>query len=380
MDYSPMNIAPKGQKQGDFFTTTIGPYDYWAIEYAYKPIDGLEEVELKKIAARAPEPDLVFATDGDLRVNDDPLVNMYDLGSDTCRFAKDRIALASQLMKDLDTKAVRDGESWFRTRHAFATLISQYGNAAHLAANYIGGQSVVRDHKGDKGGRDPIVPVPGAKQREALRFLVDQILSDKAFQFSPALLRHLGAQKWYHWGDRSESQSVDFPVLDRVLGIQRIVLSQCLSPSVLARLQNQELQADPATEPLKIAEIFRALTDGVWPDLDGETKDGKKTLALSSVRRNLQREYVKKLSTIVLGDARPSISDLFVFVSFGSTGTYPADAKALARMHLKEIEGRIQKGLDQKEVSVDDTTRAHLEEARQRIAKVLDARVDAREP
>ena len=36
MEYSPINIAPKGKKQGDYYTTTIGPYDYWAIEYAYK--------------------------------------------------------------------------------------------------------------------------------------------------------------------------------------------------------------------------------------------------------------------------------------------------------------------------------------------------------
>ncbi len=40
MDYSPINIAPKGKKQGDYYSTTIGPYDYWAIEYAYKPVDG----------------------------------------------------------------------------------------------------------------------------------------------------------------------------------------------------------------------------------------------------------------------------------------------------------------------------------------------------
>ena len=54
MDYSPINIAPKGKKQGDYYSTTIGPYDYWAIEYAYKPIDGDEAAELKKIAARLP--------------------------------------------------------------------------------------------------------------------------------------------------------------------------------------------------------------------------------------------------------------------------------------------------------------------------------------
>ena len=73
MDYNPINIAPKGQKQGDYSSTTLGPYDYWAIEYAYKPIDGDEAAELKKIAARSPEPDLVFATDEDMWLNDDPL-------------------------------------------------------------------------------------------------------------------------------------------------------------------------------------------------------------------------------------------------------------------------------------------------------------------
>ena len=54
MDYSPINIAPKGKKQGDYYSTTIGPYDYWAIEYAYKPLMGDEASELKKIAARRP--------------------------------------------------------------------------------------------------------------------------------------------------------------------------------------------------------------------------------------------------------------------------------------------------------------------------------------
>ncbi len=73
MDYSPVNIAPKGKKQGDYYSTTIGPYDYWAIEYAYKPVDGDEATELKKIAARAPEHDLVYATDEDAILERRPL-------------------------------------------------------------------------------------------------------------------------------------------------------------------------------------------------------------------------------------------------------------------------------------------------------------------
>ena len=45
---------PQGEKQGDYFSPTIGAYDYWAIEYAYKPIEGGEKEELAKIAARPP--------------------------------------------------------------------------------------------------------------------------------------------------------------------------------------------------------------------------------------------------------------------------------------------------------------------------------------
>ena len=39
MDYIPANIAGKGAKQAEYHQSTLGPYDYWAIEYAYKPIN-----------------------------------------------------------------------------------------------------------------------------------------------------------------------------------------------------------------------------------------------------------------------------------------------------------------------------------------------------
>ena len=58
----------------------------------------------------------------------------------------------------------------------------------------------------------------------------------------------------------------------------------------------------------------------------------------------------------------------------------PADARALARLHLKEIASRITKVLETKNLTIDDTSRAHLEECRHRIAKVLEANLDVREP
>ncbi len=386
MDYSPINIAPKGKKQGDFYSTTLGPYDYWAIEYAYAPIMGDESTELKKIAARAPEHDLVYATDEDSFLNDDPYVNRWDLGSDPCEFGKNRIALASELLKDLDARVVKDGESWARTRRAFAILLEQWGDGATLASQYIGGHSVSRDHKADKDARDPIVPVTGAKQRDCLKFVADSILSDAAFTFSPALLRRLGAERWSHWGtDGFYGSGVDISVLERILAIQKIVLGHCLSPSTLARLENQQLQSDAGTNPLKMEEVFRSLTDGIWSDLDRLSKpatDKAAKPALSPIRRNLEREYLRRLSNIVLGSNASSYGDLYGYVVFtrGGNVSAPADARALARLHLKEIAGRISRVLETSNTTIDDTSRAHLEESRHRIAKVLEANVDSREP
>ena len=382
MDYNPINIARGGQKQGDYYSTTIGPYDYWAIEYAYKPIDGDEAAELKKIALRSPDSDLVYATDEDMYLDNDPLVNVYDLGADPCQFARDRMALASDLMKTLEAKIVKDGEAWTRARGAFSILLGQWGNAAFLAASHVGGQSVSRDHKAEKGAHDPITPIQGAKQREALKLVVDEILSDKAFKFSPALLRKLATERWYHWGNEGMffGGGVDFPINEEILAIQQIVLGQCLAADTLSRLQNQESLADEGAAPLKMAEVFRALTDGIWSEC-AEPTDGKgTTVTCSTIRRNLQREHLKKLSTMVLGNKRSPYDDMFGYVFFFGSSAVPADARSLARMHLQEIGERIDKSVPKRDAKVDDTTRAHLLECRTRINKVLDATLDVNEP
>jgi hypothetical protein len=141
------------------------------------------------------------------------------------------------------------------------------------------------------------------------------------------------------------------------------VLDQALDAQVLNRIQNLVLQADKDDRPLTLAEVFRSLTDGIWTDPVGEVKDPKKTIATTVLRRNLQREYVKDLSHLVLGNgSRP-----------------PADARSLARMHLRDIGRRIDKVLNEKG-TIDDATRAHLEECQERISKVLSAALQVNEP
>jgi hypothetical protein len=387
MDYAPINLAPKGVKQGDYFTTTIGPYDYWAIEYAYKPLPGGTDGEVEKlqeIATRSALPGNDYSTDEDLYTSSDPLVNLWDLGADPMKYAEDRIMLAEELLKDLSERVTEKGEGYQRTRTAFNLLLRQYGDGAYLVSKHIGGEVMNRDHKGDPGGRDPFIPVKAAKQREALRFLQEHILTDRSFQFTPQLLRRLAADRWVHWGTSTGLSPVEYPLHERVLAIQKIVLDHTLDADVLRRIEDNTLKADKDEQPLTLAEVFRSLTDAIWTEQPAPAapepkdkpaapadpkaaKDVKPAARSSVIRRNLQREYVKDLTDLVIGGR-------------GQGTAPPPDARSLARMHLREIQKRAEATLKDDRNPLDDTTRAHLEEVQERITKVLTASMQVNEP
>ena len=371
MDYNPLNVARLGQKQGEFAATTIGPYDYWAIEYAYKPIDGDEEEELAEIASRSPDPELVFATDEDLYMSNDPLVNAFDLGDDPLAYAKDRMELAAELLEGLDDRIVREGESWARLRSGFSVLLAQYGNAAYIASSYIGGQHVARDTKGGEESRDPVVPVDFKQQREAMQFLADNILTTQPFQFSPSILRRITTERWYDWGSSMFFYfGGDFDVYRRVSGIQSIALSHCLNASVLRRVQNQALMAEPDDQPLQMSEIFETLTDAVWKDVKKSTEG-----SAGIMTRNLQRDHLKRLCRIVLGNRSNYYGDSFIYLLLsGGSSSYPADARSLAVSHLSEISDKIDQAMELGDL--DATSSAHLEECRDIIKKTRNAGVD----
>jgi hypothetical protein len=377
MDYTPVNLAPKGVKQGDYYTSTIGPYDYWAIEYAYKPLSGGtdgELAELQKIAEKGAQPGHDYGTDEDIFLTPDPLTNFMDLGADVVKFAQNRMRLSEELLKGLSTRVVDSGEGYQRARVAFSILLAQYGNGAYLISKFVGGEHAHRDHRGDPKARDPLVPVTAAKQREALKFLQEHLFSDKTFQFPPELLRRLAVERWYHWGTRPSSS--DFPLHDRILGIQQVALDRLLSPGVLLRIQNNAMKAEKDEQPLAVAEVFRSATDGIWSELPAAAPmEEKRPVASSVIRRNLQREHIKKLSGLVLG-RKASNFDLYAML-FGGGGISapPPDARSLARLHLREINKRITVTLNDRQAVIDEATHAHLEECQERIAKVLSASI-----
>ena len=251
MEYDAVNIAPEGKKQGDYYTTTIGPWDYWVIEYAYKSINASnpegELKELGEIASRVATPALTYGTDGDAssyQYRDlDPLVNRGDLGSDPLDFAKQRREIVVELWDKIADKVAKEGMGYQRVRRAFGSLLGEHGYSMYLASRYIGGQYHHRDHRGDENGRLPFVPVPAAKQREALEFLKEHALSEQSLRFPPDLLNSLAVTRWSDWGSGTGgSTRLDYPAHTVILRNQTRILGRLLYPNVLARVQDTELK------------------------------------------------------------------------------------------------------------------------------------------
>ena len=217
MDYSPINIAPKGKKQGDYYSTTIGPYDYWAIEYAYKPVDGNEDERAEEDRRPGPR-----GRPG-LRDRRGRLVQRRPAGQPLgprlrplpVRQGPDR-AGRPKLLKDLDAKVVKDGESWARTRRAFSILLGQWGDGAvaRLAVRRRpvglprpqgrqGGQRP--DRPGLRGQAARVPEVPGRRRSSATR---------RSSSRRPCSAGS-GTEKWMHWGsDGLYGAGVDISVLE----------------------------------------------------------------------------------------------------------------------------------------------------------------------
>ncbi|MFM7163155.1 MAG: zinc-dependent metalloprotease, partial [Planctomycetaceae bacterium] len=275
MDYTPTNIAPKGQKQGLYYTGTIGPYDYWAIEYGYKVIQGNEAEELKKIASRGSEPGLDYLTDEDTRgsIDSDPLSNRFDLGKDPLEFARRETKAASELWAQVVDRAVAPGEGYQRARQAFGMLFMKYWQTLSYVSRVPGGMYVHRDHKGDPNGRKPFVPVEAGKQRDAMKLLTESAFNIPALP--PAdVLNSLASSRWSHWGTRDVSR-LDYPVQAQIGNAQNNILSQLLSTTVLTRLSDTELKVAPDADLYTLAEHLRMLVDGVFTEIREAPKPGE---------------------------------------------------------------------------------------------------------
>ena len=358
MDYLPTNINFElGETQGDWTTATIGPYDYWAIEYGYG------SAKPDKVLARVNEPQLIYATDEDTR-GPDPRARRFDHGKNPLNFAEAQIKLMQHLRSKILSDMVEDGESWAKARQAYEMSLGRQAQAIGIASNWIGGSYLSRNKKGDPEEVDPVRPIEADMQRRALRLVIESSMPDEAYGLTPELLRKMTLDKWYDGGGmRNISRDEVFPVHDRIAGMQSVALTQVLNPQTLGRIYDNEFRALPNEDVLTVPETMAMVRDAAWLELAGTpgADCSDRSPYISSLRRNLQRSHLDRLIALSM----PSNG-------FGSASTPVSN---LSRMQLRDLQTQIDLILQRDGRRMDAYSRAHLAEASSLIGRALEAQI-----
>jgi hypothetical protein len=353
MDYTPLNLAPLGQESGDAYETGVGPYDVWAISYVYQP----DPEKARQIARLAAQPGHDYGMEEHLDTPGalDPTLARNDMSSDPVAWARERAEIHRALIARLPELALRDDDSYDKLTEVFEQFLFVTADLLAPAVKTVGGQYLNRDHVGDPGARPPFVPVPRKKQEEALAFIIDLMFGAQPLGISAADLRPLGAFPWAHWGYKTTFDGrVDFPYAEDILHIQTALLGALTDPYRLAVLRDAELKYGPA-DVLPMPDLFRRLSEAVWKE-----EWSAPGADVPPLRRSLQRAWLDRLTTLLV---KPP-------------DRMPADARALARMELKDLHERLAKRLAPP-ARFDAYTRAHLMDVKDRIEKALAAEYPA---
>ena len=342
MDYSRFNYVAQPEDNIDVadLIPGIGPYDKWATMWGYKPISGARtpDEEKKTLDEWARQQDttpwLRFSTDGSR--GSDPGENTEAVGdADAIRSSelgiKNLQRVSGYLLSATTTQA---GQPYDDLEELYGRMLGQWVLELNHVSAIVGGFDSQQKHIGQNGVR--FTPVPKDRQKAAVRFLNANAFATPTWAIKAEILRRIE------------------PVgaLDRVRNAQMRVLNSLMSSARFARLVEQEA-ADGAAS-YRPSEFLEDVRHGIWSELDGPA------IRIDAYRRNLQRAHIDLMGDRLNG--RAATSD---------------DQRAHMRGELRALSQHIARTLPR---VTDRTTRLHLEDARDQIARALDPKFAPQQP
>ncbi len=355
MDYAPFNLAALKQKNTPYWNPCLGKYDFWAIEYGYKTVPDARTPEaelfaLKSIASRCTEPGLAYQTD-ESADGFDPYVVRHDLSSDPMAYYLRYMQTGRYLMLNLSQRVPKKGESYYQFTRQLMMLLNVQARAAASVARFVGGLSANRNHRGDPGEKPTLVPIPGAKQREAVRIISTYVLSETAFSMPRSYYTKLASDPQPDMATMIQAVlggGQDFSIRDTLSNIQTGALKRLFRADVMKRVLNNEFKVGDPKQAFTLAEMFDTVGTTVWSELGARR-------SVSALRRQLQRAHADLLIQMVLGQT-----------------SVPDDARMLAWDQLRQLKHRIAGARGSRQL--DTYTRIHLDESAMRIDRALSAR------
>lgn len=350
MEYTPVNVWPKGTSTGDYFQTVLGPYDYYAIKYGYATIPGAttpeqERPTLLRWASAWSNPWYRFAMDEDVHWSSghaiDPRIDQFDLTNDNLNWCDGQMRISKTIIRAMPQRFAQNEASHDALREAFELALYRALSCTNVAWHYIGGEELSRAHIGDPGSLPPLTPVPRSESKRAFAFLNAHLFAPSAWDLSPSLLRQLVYTEWVTdlptptWAYNPPMRH-DEPVAQIVESIQERTLTSIFSPILLQRLDDLSLKYG-SSATMSLSDAFAWTQSAVFGDLRS-----KNVSSMGEVHRSLQQWYVRMLAQMLVAP---------------KAGT-PYDAQSLARAELVAL--RDEARTTRQASRLDDLTSAHL--------------------
>lgn len=353
MAYGRFNYVAQPEDNVTGLIPIVAPYDKFAIEWGYKQFPGVKTPEdekklLDEIAARQ-------LTDPFLRFGGEDGPAMVDPNVKTENISDDPIQATALGYKNLERvingwlikATTRPGEDFDVLKETFEDLWNLRRLWFGSVTKMIGGVTESRTLAG-RGG-DQFSRVPKARQREALKFLHEQVFMPPTNIIKPEIL----------------NQFKYFGAADIIINQQKSALETLLSPMRFKLLTDAE--ALNAKEAYTLREFLGEVQSGFFSDA---LKPGA---SVDLYRRALQRNYIDHIRTLLNRPTPPGgggfgggNSELAAMVSAGWQQT---DFRATARGLLQQLNGKLAAA---KLTAKDEATRLHIEDCRKEIEMILD--------
>jgi hypothetical protein len=357
MSYGRFNYVAQPEDKVRTLLPRVGPYDFFAIEWGYRPVAGAgkpedERTTLDGWASRQiKEPWLRFGgEDGPATV--DPTVLTENIGSDVVDATSLGLKNLDRVLDKLVPATTRLGEDYTVLQEAYEAVLGHRARWFGAVAKQVGGVVENRVLGGREG--EAFARVPREQQQKAVRFLLDHAFVTPKKLLAPAIVNRLKYSG----------------VADEIMSQQKSLLTGLLSPRRFRLLLDAEVVNHQKT--YSALQFLSDVQEGVWSELRQPTP------AIDPLRRSLQRAYLAHLKS-ELSDKEAAEAPASPFprrrLAATSGEGKDSDFRAVARSCLRNLSRELGNALAQSErgerVVKDPMTLAHLEECRREVKLIL---------
>jgi hypothetical protein len=342
MSYGRFNYVAQPEDGVKGLLPRIGPYDFFAIEWGYKPLPEAESPETEKpildrMAARQIEnPWLQFGgEDGPALI--DPTVKTESIGSDSIEATVLGVKNLDRVFEQLVPGTTKLGEDFMALKDMYEAVLDHWHRWMGAVVKIVGGVVETRT-LGGRGG-EAFMRVRREEQKRAVQFLLDQAFTPPKVFLKPEII----------------NQIVYFAVDDYWFSRQKTLMETLLSGMRYRLLMDGEMMAPGKAYPLR--EFLADVQDGLFGELNSSKPK------INHHRRRLQRHYLEHIRSQLTGPEPVVIKTGYSWIdelaALHSASARSSDFPALVRAALEKLAERIKGALQKVE---DPPTRAHLKD------------------